>query len=642
MKTKKKSKSSAEYWREREEKQRKKNIKDEKEYSKEIDKIYRQMMDEIEVQINDFYTRYAGKEGITYAQAKERVSKLDIERYAELAKKYVAEKNFSKKANDEMRLYNLTMKVNRLELLKANIGMRIVGGFDELQQFFDEKLTERTLDTFERQAGILGKTVFDNQRYAHAIVNASFHNATWSDRIWTHQDVLRNELGSLLSTGLIQGRNPKELARTLRKKVESSKYNANRLMITEMARVQTEAQKQSYEKNGFTKYTFHSLGTACVHCLSISGKTFDLSDMQPGVNAPPMHPNCRCSTSAAIERTDFGVSDEMVDKFDKWTETYDEHGLSWKDWLKDQEKGERPVFKAEMFGSAFVDSKHRSTSVRLSDMLNKKAPDVNDDILALYSKLGKLIDKKLTSKSKDFNIIEGKKAYVGYYAYSGGSKSGQMARIDLHFKKLKKGTGSGFYVTNFHEIGHVFDYLSGDGKGHLATQGSKKIKDAFASISSKVSTPIQKVFDDFEKERKAIEKRYNEDITAYEELNASLKNGSITYAQYSRKWNKLKSDSEERMDEEIRSINGGGITSLMDIYDAISGGNLRDSGKVSYGHGQGYYKDESNKAAETFAQYCTLSIMRPDFIELLREDKPDLVKAYEELVKEMVEKIEND
>lgn len=337
MKTKKKSKSSAEYWREREEKQRKKNIKDEKEYSQEIDKIYRQMMDEIEVQINDFYTRYAGKEGITYAQAKERVSKLDIERYAELAKKYVAEKNFSKKANDEMRLYNLTMKVNRLELLKANIGMRIVGGFDELQQFFDEKLTERTLDTFERQAGILGKTVFDNQRYAHAIVNASFHNATWSDRIWTHQDVLRNELGSLLSTGLIQGRNPKELARTLRKKVESSKYNANRLMITEMARVQTEAQKQSYEKNGFTKYTFHSLGTACEHCLSINGKTFDLSDMQSGVNAPPMHPNCRCSTSATIERTDFGVGNEEVADFNEWSETFDEHGLSWLDWLKKKE-----------------------------------------------------------------------------------------------------------------------------------------------------------------------------------------------------------------------------------------------------------------------------------------------------------------
>ena len=55
------------------------------------------------------------------------------------------EKNFSKQANDEMRLYNLTMKVNRLELLKAQIGLELVAGFDELQQLFDEKLTERTM-----------------------------------------------------------------------------------------------------------------------------------------------------------------------------------------------------------------------------------------------------------------------------------------------------------------------------------------------------------------------------------------------------------------------------------------------------------------------------------------------------------------
>lgn len=329
---KRKSKSSADYWREREEEQRRHNIEEEKAYSKEIERIYRQMMDEIEVQINDFYTRYAAKEGITYAEAKKRVSSLDIKRYAELAKKYVAEKNLSDQANEEMRLYNLTMKVNRLELLKANIGMHLVGSFDELQQFFEEKLTKRTIEIFERQAGILGNTVNDNAKVAHAIVNASFHNATWSDRIWKHQDTLRNELGSLLSTGLIQGRNPRELARTLRKKVKSSEYNANRLMITEMARVQTEAQRRSFEENGFDQYTFHSLGTACPHCLAINGKHFKVKDMQPGLNAAPMHPNCRCSVSAYMERTDFGVSDEEVKLFDEWSETYDDHGLSWKDW----------------------------------------------------------------------------------------------------------------------------------------------------------------------------------------------------------------------------------------------------------------------------------------------------------------------
>ena len=56
------------------------------------------------------------KEGITMAEAKKRADKLDIDAYARKAKKYVAKKDFSDEANEEMRIYNLTMKVNRLEL----------------------------------------------------------------------------------------------------------------------------------------------------------------------------------------------------------------------------------------------------------------------------------------------------------------------------------------------------------------------------------------------------------------------------------------------------------------------------------------------------------------------------------------------
>ena len=54
--------SSRTYWKNREEEQRKKNIKDEAEYEKEIEKIYANMMDEIQKEINGFYTRYAKAE----------------------------------------------------------------------------------------------------------------------------------------------------------------------------------------------------------------------------------------------------------------------------------------------------------------------------------------------------------------------------------------------------------------------------------------------------------------------------------------------------------------------------------------------------------------------------------------------------
>ena len=153
----------------------------------------------------------------------------------------------------------------------------------------DQVLNDRTLGEFERQAGILGKTIKDNAQAAHAIVNASFANAKFSDRIWMYQDMMKAELSKLLQEGLIQGRNPRELARHLEKLFGASKSDAERLMRTELARVQTEAQKQLFERNGFKQYEFIALGSACGICKELDGKHFKVKDMMSGENAPPMH-----------------------------------------------------------------------------------------------------------------------------------------------------------------------------------------------------------------------------------------------------------------------------------------------------------------------------------------------------------------
>lgn len=331
---------STTYWKNREAEQRKHDIKDEQEYRKRIEEIYQNMIDEIEKEINGFYGKYARKEGITMAEAKKRVAKLDIEAYGRKAAKYVKEKNFSKQANEEMRLYNLTMKVNRLELLKAQIGLEMVAGFDELQKYYEEILTDRAISEFERQAGILGKTIQDNAKAANAIVNASFHNATFSDRIWMYQDMIKNELNSLLQTGLIQGQHPRKLATHLRKRFGVSQSNAERLMITEMARVQTEAQKQSFERNGFEEYTFLALGTACPICRALDGKHFKVSKMMSGTNAPPMHPNCRCSVAAYEDSEDY---EEWLDFLSKDGTTEEWNKLKRKSSLKEDDDYQKRI-----------------------------------------------------------------------------------------------------------------------------------------------------------------------------------------------------------------------------------------------------------------------------------------------------------
>lgn len=324
--------ASQEYWKNRETEAKKHNIQEEAEYNRQIKEIYANMMDEINKEINGFYTKYAAKEGITMAEAKKRVSKLDIAAYERKAKKYVETKDLSDRANEEMRIYNLTMKVNRLELLKANIGLEMVSGFDEMQKYFDKKLTDKTLKEFQRQAGILGKSVLKNEKYAHAIVNASFKNATYSDRIWMYQGMLKAELEGLLASGLIRGQNPKKLAKHLEKRFGVSAYNAQRLMTTELARVQTEAQKQSFVRNGFDEYEYIALGNndVCSVCKALDGKHFKVDDMMPGENAPPMHPNCHCSIAAYMDN----------EAYEEWINSYQEHGLNFEDWKAVKESEE--------------------------------------------------------------------------------------------------------------------------------------------------------------------------------------------------------------------------------------------------------------------------------------------------------------
>ena len=335
---------SSEYWKKREVENAMKNQISEVQYKKDIEEIYANMMDEINKEINGFYTKYAAKEGITMAEAKKRVSKLDIAAYERKAKKYVETKDLSDQANEEMRIYNLTMKVNRLELLKANIGLEMVSGFDEMQKYFDKKLTDRTLKEFQRQAGILGKSVLKNEKYAHAIVNASFKNATYSDRIWMYQGMLKAELEGLLASGLIRGQNPKKLAKHLEKRFGVSAYNAQRLMTTELARVQTEAQKQSFIRNGFDEYVYVACtkGDVCPICKGLDDKHFKVDDMMPGENAPPMHPNCHCSTAAYMDN----------EAYEEWLNSYQEHGLNFEDW-KASKESEKLVDKLSKYEKDF-------------------------------------------------------------------------------------------------------------------------------------------------------------------------------------------------------------------------------------------------------------------------------------------------
>ncbi len=189
--------NSQEYWLEREEKWIAQQIKDDAKQAKVIAEKYQRALDQIEKEISANWERFAGKEGVTLSDAKKMALEMDVKAFARKAKEYVDTKNFSKTANDELRiynvtmyvkdkdfsktandelrLYNVTMRVNRLELLKSQIGLELVALSDDIDKYTADTLTKTGLAEATRQAGILGETVFPGyQNFVESVAFASF------------------------------------------------------------------------------------------------------------------------------------------------------------------------------------------------------------------------------------------------------------------------------------------------------------------------------------------------------------------------------------------------------------------------------------------------------------------------------------
>ncbi len=290
-----------------------KNIKDDQAYKKELKKLYEKTADNIEKELQAAYLRYAEKEGLTMTDAMRKVSTFDTTKFAEKAREYVESKDFSYAANEQLRLYNLKMRTSRLELMKREILLETVKLADAEEAMLQKKLNEEASKELARQAGILGLTKAIRDvvlKSADKIIWSDLHSATFSQRIWANQAVLVHRLSEGLERSILQGYHPREWSGKLRDLVrqemsdtgkENALFAANRIAVTETARVQTAVAMDSFKRGGYKKYIWIAETDArtCDVCGSLDGEIFDLDGSHP---VPPMHPFCRCSIAAYMER----------------------------------------------------------------------------------------------------------------------------------------------------------------------------------------------------------------------------------------------------------------------------------------------------------------------------------------------------
>ncbi len=102
-----------------------------------------------------------------------------------------------------------------------------------------------------------------------------------------------------LQEGVFDGRNPKDVARQLRKRFGAHDYDWERLARSEIARAQGMGKLDQYRRMGATHVNLVTSPDACKHCKWLAESNPHPIDQAP-IIVDDTHPHCRCSYSAEI------------------------------------------------------------------------------------------------------------------------------------------------------------------------------------------------------------------------------------------------------------------------------------------------------------------------------------------------------
>ncbi len=369
------------------------------------------------------------------------------------------------------------------------------------------------------------------------------------------------------------------------------------------------------------------------------GEMFDLgggvkakAPSQSGVAAHDC--NCRCFLEYNLM---------TVEEFAKATGQTPEQVRKKYNMSPNEKTMEKVELQLSDFPEAFTKGAEGKNTQKLIDYINN-IEGADPNALKLYSSIGKL--ENFSANNIPFKISHGKNHAINY-RYK--SNNHELVDVKFNIPKIKGDDIAGQVNTTLHEQMHLLDmYGRKDVKkyNNWFSSTQQPLIDTFRNTTDNISDEIADLFKKHNAEHEAIRKNlettYKKKIVDTREK--YLPNGKpswedyAAYKQYEKEANKLRKAMEVERDYQSRNIMGGGVCNLQDIYDALSKGTYRANGTVKYGHGQQYYAREGNRIKETVANYVSLSVTRPDLIDMLRRDKPELCTELDNLVIELLKK----
>ena len=271
---------------------------------------YQQAAKEIEAQISTWYVRFAKNNGISMHEAKQALAGSDLVEFKWTVQDYI-------KYGEENALNGLWMQqlenasakwhVTKLEALQLQNQATIEALFGKQYQSLSGALGSIYQGSYYhscyevQKAFEMGWNVAaldDNKLSAILSTPWTKDGSTFSDRLWTNKQKLIQETQNTLTQGIMTGKAPDKMIKEIQVKMNTSRANAGRLVMTESAAMSAMGQKDAFGELGVEEFQIVETldHVTCEVCAEMDGQHFPMSDYEIGVTVPPFHPWCRGCT----------------------------------------------------------------------------------------------------------------------------------------------------------------------------------------------------------------------------------------------------------------------------------------------------------------------------------------------------------
>lgn len=351
----------------------------------EIIKAFELAKQGVEAEVQSFYGRYAEHNRVTLEQAQKALSPKELHNFRDRLKDY---ERLAKRAigTFDLQVDNLSTRarITRLQALELDIDAILQELYQRQRDGIEGAVGRLYTDQYYRAQFDLSKAsgcLFNFAKVDQAAISAVMvypvMGADLSSRLW-RQDVdigfrIRQTLGRMFA----EGRPAQDFADDLAKAIGAvqvdkdgnvtgagKKFEAYRLLYTEAAYASERASQQAYQDDGIEQYQY--LATfdtdTCGICGDLDGKTFAVKDAVPGVNSPPMHPFCRCTTIPVIDGLK-SVAGERAARDPKTGKTITVPGdMTYREWYNRYVNGDLNEIKLE--------------NIRVTDEAIRKVPKI--------------------------------------------------------------------------------------------------------------------------------------------------------------------------------------------------------------------------------------------------------------------------